>query len=182
MKILLHTYRKLFILITILSALSLSAAYIVEYVMNIKPCRLCIYQRIPYFIITGLGVMGLLLNKNSLSKYICYVCSLVFLSGSIIALYHTGIERGAIEEPNSCAVNFSQDHSSIESLKHSIQQNTVPCKEVKMRIAGLSIAEINALFSFAMFIYILLSARKMENKAVKLRESLERMGIDRDSL
>jgi disulfide bond formation protein DsbB len=181
MKILLHTYRKLFILIATLSIISLSSAYAVEYIMHIKPCRLCIFQRIPYFALLFFGSIGLLINKNSLSKYICYVCSIVFLSGSIIALYHTGIERGVIEEPSSCSANFSEN-PSIEMLKRSIQENNILCKDVKMRIVGLSMAEINAILSFAMFMYILLSVRKMENKAVKLKESLERMGINSDPM
>jgi len=105
----------------------------------------------------------------------------VFLSGSIIALYHTGIERGVIEEPSSCSANFSEN-PSIEMLKRSIQENNILCKDVKMRIVGLSMAEINAILSFAMFMYILLSVRKMENKAVKLKESLERMGINSDPM
>lgn len=181
MKILLHTYRKLFLLITTLSIVALLSAYIVEYVMHIKPCRLCIYQRIPYFFILFLGLGGYVLNKNILCKYICYVCSIIFLSGSIVALYHTGIERGVVEEPQSCSTNFSKN-SSMKSLKESIKENNIPCKDVKIRMAGMSIAEINSILSFFMFIYILLSVRKMENKAVKLKESLERMGINRDTI
>lgn len=158
------------------SFFALLSAYFVEYIMHILPCPLCLYQRIPYFLLLAFAIVGGFLKRSHLSKYICYLCAITFLFGSTIGLYHVGVERGVIEEPISCSVPLSKN-TSIDALRDEINNNNVPCKEVKFRIAGLSMAELNAVFSFGMFIYLLLAARKIEHENIRMRESLERMGI-----
>ena len=88
-----------------------------------------------------------------------------FLIGSILALYHTGIERNLIEESTTCTA--TSPHLSFKSLKHEIYKNNISCKEVKFRVAGLSAAEINALLSFAMFVYIFLSTYRPKGQILK---------------
>jgi len=143
--------------------------------MHILPCPLCLYQRIPYFLLLALASVGFLLKRHCLVKYICYLCAIVFLFGAVISLYHASIERGIIEESLSCS--SSSKNTSIDSLRDEINNNNVPCKDVRFRIAGFSMAEINAMFSFGMFIYLLFAARKIEDENIKMYESLERMGI-----
>jgi len=177
MKIFPNTYKTLFLLVATLSFFALTSAYFVEYNMHIAPCPLCLYQRIPYFLLLLLGSIGCALKTTNFSKYIAYFCGIIFLFGSLIALYHVAIEKDVIQEPTSCSISFSKKET-IDSLRMAIQNNHVQCKDVKLRIAGFSMAEINTATSFIMFLYILLAARKIENQKIKMRESLEIMGIN----
>ena len=40
--------KKLLLTILILISLILAAAYLIEYQLNYQPCKLCIYERVPY--------------------------------------------------------------------------------------------------------------------------------------
>ena len=53
------------IIILIILSLSLLAAYIIEYGLGHAPCKLCIYQRVPYFL-----SIFLILNTLLTKKYI----------------------------------------------------------------------------------------------------------------
>ena len=99
-------------LIFILAALSFSliAAYIIEYGLGHKPCKLCVYQRIPYFF-----SIFLILNILLIKKYVkpaLLLLALISLSGSILGFYHFGIEQGFFSESLVCeAQNLDQDLS-----------------------------------------------------------------------
>ena len=72
------------------------SAYIIEFGLGHKPCKLCLYQRYPYFI-----SIFLILNIIIVKKYIkptLLLLSLVSLSGSLLAFYHFGIEQGFFNE------------------------------------------------------------------------------------
>jgi len=141
-------YKKInLILIIVLFALSASlvAAYTIDYAFGYKPCKLCVYQRIPYII-----SIVLLLNVLLIKKYIktsLLILAVVFLCGSILAFYHFGIEQGFFSESMICETkNISKDLSSEDLLKE-LKGNTVSCKEVTFRFLGMSLATINTIFS-----------------------------------
>ncbi len=145
--------KNILILILFLLLVSLISAYIIEYILKQEPCKLCIYQRFPYFV-----SILLLLNILLLRKYIkqcLLILSLVSLCGSAIAFYHFGIEQGFFNESLVCETkNFDQNLSKEEVLKQ-LKENTISCKNVTFRVFGLSLATINTIFSFILF-YIFL--------------------------
>ena len=141
-------YKKInLVLIIVLFALSASlvAAYTIDYGFGYKPCRLCVYQRIPYII-----SIVLLLNVLLIKKYIktsLLILASVFLCSSILAFYHFGIEQGFFSESMICETkNISKDLSGEDLLKE-LKGNTVSCKEVTLRFLGMSLATINTIFS-----------------------------------
>ena len=74
------------ILILILSLLTLSliSAYIIEYGLGHKPCKLCLYQRYPYFISIFLILSILIVKKNI--KIHLLLLSIVSIAGTALAL------------------------------------------------------------------------------------------------
>ena len=50
--------KKIYLIIFIISLLSLLIALYIEFFLDYKPCKLCIYQRIPYLIATISSVLG----------------------------------------------------------------------------------------------------------------------------
>tara|TARA_B100002052_G_C15489020_1_gene422044 strand:+ start:72 stop:557 length:486 start_codon:yes stop_codon:yes gene_type:complete len=139
------------ILIVILSLLTifLISAFAIEYIFGHQACKLCIYQRYPYFISIFLIFNILLIKKYT--KQTLLTLSLVSLIGSILAFYHFGIEQGFLNESFICeSQNLSKDASKEEILRQ-LKENTISCKNVTFRIFGLSLASINTIFSFLLF-------------------------------
>ena len=136
-------------LILFVSFVALLSAFFIEYVLGHKPCKLCLYQRYPYFV-----SVFLILNILVLKKYVkltLLTLALVSFFGSAIAFYHFGIEQGFFNESLICeAKNFENNLSKDELLK-SLSENTISCKTVTFRVFGLSLASINTVLSFILF-------------------------------
>ena len=88
--------------------------------------------------------------------------SLVSLLGAFVAFYHFGIEQGFFSESFICeAQNLGQNLSKEEILKQ-LKENTISCKNVTFKAFGLSLASINAIFSFILFYIFLRLFRNYE--------------------
>ena len=75
--------------------------------------------------------------------------------GGTIAFYHLGIEQGFFNESVVCETQNINGNLSKEDILKQLKKNTVSCKEVTFRVFGLSLASINAVFSFALsYIFI----------------------------
>ena len=145
--------KNILILILFLLLVSLISAYIIEYILKQEPCKLCIYQRFPYFVSILLLLNILLLRKYT--KQCLLILSLVSLCGSAIAFYHFGIEQGFFNESLVCETKDLDQNLSKEEVLKQLKENTISCKNVTFRVFGLSLATINTIFSFILF-YIFL--------------------------
>lgn len=74
-----------------ISAAALGMAYIAQYGFELHPCVLCLYQRVPFWSIIGLGVIGALWNKYP--RAFLGMISALFAANTVIAFYHTGVEQ-----------------------------------------------------------------------------------------
>ena len=131
--------------ILIILILSLFAAFFIEYQLGHKPCKLCIYQRIPY-IISILIIMNFVFMKKY-QKISLLFLSLISLVGAILSFYHFGIEQGFFEESTVCSAENLNQSLSKEDLLKQLKQKTISCKDVTFRFLGLSLASINTIFS-----------------------------------
>ena len=112
--------------------LSVFSAYIIEYILGHKPCKLCLYQRYPYFV-----SIFLILNILIIKKYIkisLLIAALVSLLGSVIAFYHFGIEQGFFNESVVCEAKNADPNTSKEEILKQLSKNTISCKTVTFRI------------------------------------------------
>ena len=123
----------------------LASAFVIEYSLGHQPCKLCIYQRIPYFL--SILLIGKIFFIKSYDRTTLLVLSLVFIVSSVLAFYHFGIEQGLFSESLVCTTeNFSENLTKDELLKQ-LSENTISCKDVSIRILGFSLATINTIFS-----------------------------------
>ena len=134
-------------LIVILAIISLTiiSALIIQYWLGHEPCKLCLYERIPYFLSILLIVKILFIKRHE--KVTLLILSLVFLISAALAFYHFGIEQGFFKESLVCNLDSSINNLSKEDLIKELQQQTVSCKDVSFRIFGLSLATINTIIS-----------------------------------
>tara|TARA_B100000123_G_scaffold256420_1_gene219545 strand:- start:76 stop:552 length:477 start_codon:yes stop_codon:yes gene_type:complete len=148
-----------FLGIFLISLLSLIIALYIEYVMGIKPCKLCLYQRIPYLISLLISFLGYMYIKRPLWIYLSL---LVFFLSIIISGYHVGIENGIFEELKVCKNNL--DILSKEDLLNSLKNQNIPCKEVPIKLFGLSLATINLILSLTVVVVTIVFLKYAKNK------------------
>ena len=154
-------YNSILIIVFFLIILSLISAFIIEYGLGHEPCKLCIYQRYPYFISILLLTSIFVLKKNI--KIHLIVLSIVSLLGAIIPFYHFGIEQGFFDESVVCETKKLNQILSKEDLLKQLKQNTISCKKVTFRLLGLSLASINTIFSLVLSYIFFLIFKKYEN-------------------
>ena len=137
-------------LIVILAIISLTtiSTLIIQYWLGYEPCKLCLYERIPYFLSILLIVKILFIKRHE--KITLLILSLVFLSSTALAFYHLGIEQGFFSESLVCATEDVSKTLSKEELLQQLKQNSISCKEVSFRILGLSLSAINTIFSLVL--------------------------------
>ena len=152
--------KKFYTIIFIISLLSLLIALYIEFFLGYKPCKLCIYQRIPYLIAIFFTFLGISYSKNLIWLY---ALLLTFFSSFLISGYHLGIEQEIFNEFSGCTANSIDiiDKNELLKLLNSEVNN---CKIVNFKIFGLSLATINFLLSFIFFILILKVIRNEKNK------------------
>ena len=134
------------ILITLL--LALFSAFFIELYLGHKPCKLCIYQRIPYFISIPLIVQIFFIKK--FEKVALLILSIVFFVSFGLAFYHFGIEKGFFQESAACATNEISNELTKEQILEKLKQNSISCKNVNFRVLGFSLATINSIFSISL--------------------------------
>ena len=134
-------------LIAILAIISLMiiSALIIQYWLGHEPCKLCLYQRIPYFLSILLIIKILFIKKYE--KITLLILFLVFISSATLAFYHFGIEQGFFNESLACTTGDLSKILSKEELLERLKQQNIGCKDVSFRILGLSLAAINTIFS-----------------------------------
>ena len=152
--------KKIFLYLLIYSILSLSFALFLEYVLNYKPCQLCLYQRIPYLLILIFSFVGFFFPKN---LYRLYTIMIFFISSTIISGYHSGIEFGLLNESSSCASN-SMESLDKTKLLESLSNSMPNCKDIEFKLFGLSLATINFLISFALSFLIYFKINYEKNR------------------
>ena len=152
--------KKFYIIIFVFSIFSLLIALFIEFFLGYAPCKLCIYQRIPYLIAIFITFLGISYYKNLIWLYMLLI---IFFSNFILSGYHFGVEQEIFSEFSGCTSNSLNITDKNELLK-SLNSEVNSCKNVDFRIFGLSLATINFLLSFTILILILKVIKNERNK------------------
>ena len=132
-------------LILFVSFVALLSAFFIEYILGHQPCNLCILERIPYVI----AIVIILLNYkfSQFEKIFLVLLVIVFLTATILSVYHFGIEQGFIEESLVCDLKNGSEATSNEEILKQLQEQKVSCKDVTFKIFGLSLTTYNIVIS-----------------------------------
>ncbi|WP_340148428.1 disulfide bond formation protein B [uncultured Sneathiella sp.] len=142
--------------ITLLSAIvALGTAFTAQYVFDLWPCVLCLYQRWPYAAVIVVSIIGIALRKRMGAGFFLMLCALAFAVTAGIGGYHVGVEQGWWEGSQEC-VGDTAKADSLQDLKAKIMSTPiVRCDDVAWSLFGISMAGYNfiaaailAVFSF----------------------------------
>tara|TARA_B100000959_G_C14841923_1_gene566418 strand:- start:375 stop:857 length:483 start_codon:yes stop_codon:yes gene_type:complete len=145
--------KKFLFSILILICLVLVSAFIIEYKLGHQPCKLCLYERVPYFLSILLIIK--IFFVRSYEKITLLILSLVFIISLALAFYHFGIEQGFFKDSSTCINGTLSETLSKEEVLEQLKQNTISCKDVSFKIFGFSLATINTIFSFVLSVIFL---------------------------
>lgn len=153
--------------ILFVSVFSLGSALTAEYVFGLKPCILCLYQRVPYVLTALLALAGLVFafKKPRISGLLSALCGIVFLGGFWVAFFHVGVEQHWWTSPlPGCGVD-SLKGTPEDALSQIMNSEVVRCDEIPWSLFGLSMAAYNTVFSFFLALGCLLCAALVRKRA-----------------
>lgn len=124
------------------SLLALIFAYTLQFVFDVIPCKLCLYERIPYFIVIVFSLFSLLRTY----KIVTYMMFFSYFMGAIISFYHVGLESHWFFDVLGCTKKF--DTLSFDAIKDSLLNlNYVATCDRPYMILGLSVTKWNLIYS-----------------------------------
>lgn len=132
------------------SALLLAGALGFQYLGDLPPCTLCIYQRVPHALAVPLALAALATRTRSggSAEGFLAAAALVLAAGVGLAIYHWGIEAHWWAGPQSCTGTGAAFPSSVEELANAMRATPiVACDVVAWSLFGISLAGFNAIFS-----------------------------------
>lgn len=131
----------------IIGAGALAMAFLLQFGFGMRPCILCLYERVPYVLLALTGAAGLLFTGDANARrWLVGLCALILLGGAILGVYHVGVEEHWWVAATGCAVAPAEP-LTIEHLQAALQTPLKPCDQVDFRLAGLSLAGLNVLLS-----------------------------------
>ncbi len=150
------TKRSLYILIAAGGSLALLlGAFGFQYLGDMAPCKLCLWQRWPHAAAVVIGLLALWLPGRILPL----LGAVAALTTAGIGAYHTGVERGWWEGPNSCTSGPIGGLSADDLMAQIMAAPLVRCDEVPWEMFTLSMASWNAIASLGLALIWLMAVR-----------------------
>ncbi len=152
--------KKFYSFVLFICIISLISAVYIEYIMEQRPCKLCIYQRLPYLFAIFICFFGYNFSKNFLWVYLLII---TFFISTILSGYHVGVENNIFSEFSGCTSN-SLNITDKSKILESLSNNMPGCKEVNFRVFGLSLATINFMISIIISSITILIIKNEKNR------------------
>jgi len=142
---------------TLLASLaSLVLALVAEHGFGLKPCELCMMQRVPYVVVILLALLGL--GLPGIRFWATLLIGVAFLVDSGIAGYHAAVEEHWIAGPSACTDTETKAVQSLDEFLNKIHHApVVACDQPQWEWNGITMANLNALWALALAIAVLAS-------------------------
>ena len=138
-------------LVVAVSVLALGAALVAQYVFELAPCQLCLYQRWAYVAAGLFGCAALAIfrtpGRTVGRAALIGLAALGFAAGAATAGFHVGVEQGWWSGTEAC-VGAAGTPNSLDALRQQLMAApVVRCDEVAWGLFGVSMAGWNFLAS-----------------------------------
>ena len=128
--------------------------------MGVAPCDLCIQQRWPHL---AAAILGALIVIFRLPMGLALLGAASVAVTGALAVYHSGVERGIFEGPDSCTSGGLTTLSTDDLLAQITAAPLVRCDEIAWQMFGVTMPNLNALASaafLALWLAAFLTARR----------------------
>lgn len=140
------------------SAGLLAAAFAFQYLGGLAPCKLCIWQRWPHAVAVAIGLLALALASPG--RLLPAAGALAVAVAAGLGVYHTGVERGWWQGPDTCTSGAIGGLSPADLLAQIEAAPIVRCDEVPWEMLGLSMASWQAVAATALALVWLAALRR----------------------
>ena len=153
------TTRMAALLLAVGSSGLLGGALAFQYLGDLHPCVLCVYQRWPHAAVVILALLAFPLSRYRRSgQALILAAALVLVVGAGIAAYHVGVEQRWWQGTTGCSGMPTADTAS-ELLQKFRTQQVAACDQVPWSLFGISMAGYNLLFSAVLAVLAVLFVR-----------------------
>lgn len=128
-----------------------------EHIGGYIPCKLCLEQRIPYYI--GAPLMVLALVSSTLrwpawmTRGLLLVGGLLMVWGLYMGVFHSGVEWGWWPGPTDCGAVAAPANTGGKGVLDALNSFVPPaCDKAALRVLGLSFAGWNVIASLILAI------------------------------
>ncbi len=131
---------------------ALATALVAEYMFDLAPCPLCVYQRWPYVATALLAALAMATaTRGRWPALLVGLAGLVFAGESALAFYHVGVEQGWFEGLAACA-GVGETPDTLEALRAQLLEGPPPprCDEPAWTLFGVSMAGYNVIYAAAL--------------------------------
>ena len=142
--------KNFYVIIFFISLISIISALYIEYVLKYQPCKLCIYQRLPYLAAIFVTLIGFNYSNND---KILIVTIMIFTLSAILSGYHFGIENNLFDELSACTSGSSDILNKSKLLDSLNKTMPINCKDATFKILGISLAAINTILSILIVVF-----------------------------
>ena len=129
------------------AALTVGGALVFEHGLGYVPCKLCLTERVPYYLAVPLA-LGAVLLPPRLARFVLGLVALVLIYGAGLGVYHAGAEWGFWPGPSDCGGGSGAGPADVSDfLKNLETVRPVDCTAAAWRFLGVSLAGWNALIA-----------------------------------
>jgi len=153
--------KNIFFLAVLFSIFAILSAFFMQYVLGHAPCKLCTYQRIPYYIIILVGLITLIFPK--IIKLTSFLLIFLLLAEFLVSNYHTLSTYEVISYSGCQSAEIPND---INQLKEALMSDSliVNCSNANLKYFGIPLSIYNSFFSLMFLIVIVFNAYKEKNQ------------------
>ena len=148
------------LLVLAVAAATIGAALFSQHVLRYVPCKLCLYQRWPYYVAIPIALALVLAPVSDAARRAgLWLLALTFLASAGLGAYHAGVEWGFFLGPSDCGGAPPPASGSMDDfLKDLGKARVVSCTEAAGRFLWLSMAGWNAVVSLALAAFAAVAA------------------------
>jgi len=144
---------------------ALGFAYFAEAFQGIEPCKLCLWQRVPYALAGLLAAAALLASARRWQAAAVAACGAAFAVGFGIALYHVGVEQHWWASA-ACAAGSDKVPATVAELRAMLTASPPkPCDALDWTLFGISMATYNVAASAALAVGAFWAADQIRRQA-----------------
>ncbi|MDD3029914.1 MAG: disulfide bond formation protein B [Alphaproteobacteria bacterium] len=143
------------------NVISLVFAFFMQEVVDVFPCALCLWERYPFVVAAFLAFAAALWKPyKKQTTLLLSLCVVTYLVSVGLGFFHSGVELLWWEGTPSCD-STPLSGASPEELRAALLEAQPPrCDDVTWSLFGLSLANLNTLFSLGLALFSVLILRQ----------------------
>jgi disulfide bond formation protein DsbB len=154
------TPRTILAAILVAAVATIGGALVFEHGFGLRPCKLCLQQRNPYYVAMAVAALGLFLPVRW-GRLALALLALIFVVSAGMGVYHAGVEWGFWAGPSDCGGAPAPMAGTMNDFLNQLQNTrVVSCTEAAWRFLGLSLAGWNVVISLGLTALAAIAVRR----------------------